>query len=65
LDLEGKELVIFMLEHPENYQNEVENVQTVSLPQFEYTFNPSKPKTMGMGRDFFPSQRKVKVDGNG
>lgn len=31
----------------------------MSLPQFEYKFNPSKPKAMGMGQDFFPSQRKI------
>ena len=59
LDMEGKELLIFLLEQPESYQKEVDNIQTVSLPQFEYKFNPSKPKAMGMGQDFFPSQRKI------
>ena len=54
LDLENKELVIFLLEHPEVYNIEKDG-QTVSLPQFEYSFNPTKPKSMGQGIDYFPS----------
>ena len=31
---------------------------TNCLPQFEYRFNPTKPKSMGLGEDYFPSQRR-------
>jgi hypothetical protein len=32
LDLEGKELLIFLLEQPESYKKEVDGIQTTSLP---------------------------------
>jgi len=32
LDLEGKELLIFLLEQPESYKKEVDGIQTMSLP---------------------------------
>ena len=46
LDLEGKDLVVFLLEQPDTYNIEKDG-QTESLPQFEYFFNPTKPKSMG------------------
>jgi len=58
IDLEGKVLVIFLLQQPDSYMASMDNIQTSGLPQFEYMFNPSKPKSMGQGRDCFPSQRK-------
>ena len=54
LDLEGKDLVIFLLEQPDVYKKDSGEVQTQCLPLFEYTFNPTKPKSMGLG-GYFPS----------
>lgn len=47
LDLEGKELIIFLLQQPDDYKEDKGDIQTVALPEFDYTFNPSKPKAMG------------------
>lgn len=45
-------------------ENISEGIQTRSLPQFEYIFNPSKPKTLGQGALFFSAQRKKQFDEN-
>lgn len=58
MDLDGKTLIIFLLEQPESHMVAAENIQTRTLPHFQYVFNPSRPKSMGQGRDYFPSQRK-------
>lgn len=47
IDLEGKDLIIFLLQQPESYMRQMDDIQTQVLPQFEYIFNPSKPKSMG------------------
>jgi hypothetical protein len=57
LDLEGKELLIFLLQQPMSYRKEQGDIQTDCLPEFQYVFNPSKPKAMGLGPDYFPQQR--------
>ena len=57
MDLEGKEIIVFLIQQPQAYKHEIDGVQTRSLPQYEYMFNPSKPKSMGQSRYFFYSQR--------
>jgi hypothetical protein len=36
MDLEGKEILVFLIQQPQAYKNEIDGVQTRSLPQYEY-----------------------------